>query len=195
MFYSFSNSIPVLINYIYVFYFISSIFSVNFKIPIEISSIKITIPLQIIIYIISCYCFFIFLVIFYRYINPDYLGTRRLMLLNKKTILVKVLVKRNIRRIYFNDYDKKTNILLVKFNRAEMYMINYCNRYIALFANIICYILMSFKSNSLYLSHYTFTISFCLYENLIFFLYLIWLLYPIFKKTKSHIKSLESIEK
>ena len=59
------------------------------------------------------------------------------MLSNKKTRLD----KRNIKKIYLNDVNKKTNILLVKFNQAEIYMINYCNRYIALFANIICYVL------------------------------------------------------
>lgn len=190
MFDSFSNSFPILINYIYVFYLISNLFAINFKLPIEISSIKITIPLQIIIYIISCYCFFIFVVIFYRYNNPDYLFTKRLMLLNKKT----KFNEKNIKRIYFNEVDKKTNILFVKFNRAEIYMINYCNRYIALFANIICYVLNSFISNYLCLSYFVFKTSF-LHESLVFFLYLIWLLYPIFKKKKSHIKSLESFEK
>lgn len=190
MFDSFSNFFPVLINYIYVFYFISNLFAIKFKIPIKISSLKITIPLQIIIYIILCYSFFIFSVIFYKYNNPDYLSIKRLMLSNKKTRLD----KRNIKKIYLNDVNKKTNILLVKFNQAEIYMINYCNRYIALFANIICYVLKFLKSNNLCLSHFTFTNSF-LYESLIFFLYLIWLLYPIFKKKKSHIKSLESFEK
>lgn len=162
----------------------------KFKISIKILSLEITIPLQIFIYIFSSYTFFVFSVIFYKYANPNYLHTKRLLLSNKKTRFDKW----NIKRIYLSDINKKTNILFIKFNKAEIYMINYCNRYIALLSNIICYILTLFNSNILCLSHFAFTSS-LLYECLIFFPYLIWLLYPILKKEKSHIKSLESFEK
>lgn len=162
----------------------------KFKIPIKILSLEITIPSQIFIYIFSSYTFFVFSVIFYKYANPNYLHTKRLLLSNKNTIFY----KRNIKKFYLSDVTIKTNILLVKFNPAEIYMINYCNRYIALLANIICYVLNSFKSNNLSFSHFVFTNA-LLYESLLFILYLIWLLYPILKSKELHLKSLESLEK